>query len=298
VRRLASATGILKVIGVLLFLWLLSTIDRSALLINLRQTDVPVFLLSLLLLVFADFLKAARWHLLVHAAGMRSGLLHDWKVYNVGIFLGLITPGKLGEFGRAAYLRKGGIQTGTAVAVVLADRVFDVAVVALFSLVALQILFRGWWLAGGIGVGLLGLLVLGTVAWRMHRLPLKREWMSFLLTLAGRMPLLFGCLLLTCASWTVYCVWAVVLAFSIGVQAPLLSLMSAVMLTGIVAFLPVAPSGLGTRDASLAWLLAPLGIGAPLAVAFSFLMFLSIVLSSMIGAWYWLKGVKGRQENR
>lgn len=261
---------------------------------NLRQVDVGLFIVSLSLLVFADFLKAARWHLLVGAAGAEGTLFHDWKVYNVGIFLGLITPGKLGEFGRAGYLKKAGVPTGTAVAAVLVDRIFDVAVVALFSLVALQTLFQGWWLAGGSIAGLIGLGVIAGILRRMHRLPVKKEWMAFLTTLATRIPLLFGSLLLTLLSWATYCVWSVALAQSIGIQAPLFTLMSAVMLTGIVAFLPVAPSGLGTRDASLVWLLAPLGIGAPLAVALAFLMFVSIVLSSLIGAFYWVYGVGKR----
>lgn len=297
-KRKLSFTGLLKIIGVLLFLWLLSTIDRSALLTNLTRTNVPLFLFSLLLLLFADFQKAVRWHLLVRSTGVRGGLAHDWKIYNVGIFLGLITPGKLGEFGRVAYLKQGGIATGTAVAIVLIDRVFDVAVVALFSLIALQILFGGWWLAGGLGIGAVVLPLAFWILLHARRSETQREWIAFVLALFSRPPLLLGALTLTLCSWSTYCAWAVILASSIGVHAPILPLMSAVMLTGIVAFLPVAPSGLGTRDASLAWLLAPLGIGAPLAVALSFLMFLSIVLSSLVGAWYWLKGMSGKAGNR
>lgn len=287
-------SGFIKVIGVLLFAWLLSTIDRNALVMNLRQVDLGMFAVSFVILVFADFLKAARWHLLVRAAGATQRLSHDWKVYNIGIFLGLITPGKLGEFGRAGYLKKVGVQTGTAVAVVLVDRVFDVAVVALFSLLALQILFGGSWLVGGLIVGMVVLAAIGGVLWHMHRLPMKKEWIAFLTTLGTRVPLLLGSLFLTFLSWAIYCVWSVTLAYSVGIQASFLPLMSAVMLTGIVAFLPVAPSGLGTRDASLVWLLAPLGIGAPLAVALAFLMFVSIVLSSLIGAFYWVYGVGKR----
>ncbi len=292
--RVPSLSGFIKIIGILLFAWLLLAIDREALVQNLRSVDVGLFAVSLLILVFADFLKAARWHLLVRAAGSMESLAHDWKVYNVGIFLGLITPGKLGEFGRATYLKKTGVPTGTAVASVLVDRVFDVAVVALFSLVALQVLFGGWWFSAGLAAGFVVLLITGGVLWRMHRLPVKKEWVEFLTTLATRLPLLFASLLLTLFSWAAYCVWSVILSYSIGIQAPFLPLMSAVMLTGIVAFLPVAPSGLGTRDASLVWLLAPLGIGAPMAVALSFLMFVSIVLSSLIGAFYWIYGVGKR----
>ena len=52
--------------------------------------------------------------------------------------------------------------------------------------------------------------------------------------------------------------------------------------------LPIAPSGLGTRDVALLTLLAPFGVQPEEAVALAMLMFASIVLSCPLGGYYWL----------
>jgi uncharacterized membrane protein YbhN (UPF0104 family) len=274
---------LLKAIGLLLFLWLLLGIDRSALLTQLRQTNLLLLTWSFLLLLLSYGLKVIRWHLLLRLVLPTVKFRYAWETYNIGTFLGLITPGKLGEFGRAGYLGRKGVAATTAAMLVILDRVFDVAVIALFSVVAVGVLFGTQWIIAGYTAVIVGIGVCALVAFATRK--------KFPLVLLSRPFFLLNLLLLTALSWGMYCAWSVALAASIGMHVEPLSFMSAIILTGIIALLPIAPSGLGTRDASLILLLRPLGVGASEAVALSFLMFLSIVASSLIGAWYWIKGV-------
>lgn len=241
-------------------------------------------------------LKVARWHELVKIAGLAPRFRYSWETYNVGTFLGMITPGKVGEFGRVGYLKNHGVPVAVALAAVIVDRVFDVAVIAVLALAAAGILFGTQWFLACLAACSLGVLVAAFLAVRLRSANSGFAWIAFLLTLIRRPFLLAGVTALTAASWLVYCGWAVVLAWSIGLAPPAGALVSAVILAGIVALLPVAPSGLGTRDATLVVLLAPYGLAPAQAVALSFLMFVSIVLSSVIGGWYWLKGVAHPQE--
>ncbi len=286
----------LKVLGILLFLWLLADIDRAALVENLRSIDPSIFVMSLILLMLSYVLKVARWHELVKVAGLTPRFRYSWETYNVGTFLGMITPGKVGEFGRVGYLKTHGVATGVALAAVLVDRVFDVVVIAILALAAAGILFGAQWFLVCLTVCALGILAATLLAFRLRSANSAFTWMAFLQSLLRRPLLLAGITALTAASWLVYCSWAVLLAWSIGLAPPAGALVSAVILAGIVALLPVAPSGLGTRDATLVVLLAPYGLAPAQAVALSFLMFVSIVLSSVIGGWYWVKGVAHPQE--
>ena len=89
-----------------------------------------------------------------------------------------------------------------------------------------------------------------------------------------------------------YLTWAILVARSIGIDIPLISLSAIFMIAGTIAVLPVAPSGLGTRDAALVTMLASYGISTEQAVALAFLMFISIILSGSLGAWYWTRGLE------
>lgn len=280
-----------KAIGLALFLWLLARIDRQLLLTQLWHVDISLLIVSLMTLLLSYALKVIRWEMLIAAAGLPTGVRFAWETYNVGTFLGMITPGKVGEFGRVGYLHRAGMSVKKAIAVVFIDRLFDVAIIALLSIIAAYILFGLYWLMVGVSVFLLGsVAVTGSLFW-FRRMESTASHMSFLHLLFSRPKLLVALMALTVCSWLIYCAWSVLLLWSMGVNVSLLPFMSAIIFAGIIALLPIAPSGLGTRDASLIWLLHPLGIGASQAVALSFLMFVSIVVSSLIGAWYWVRGV-------
>lgn len=293
-----SLQPVLKTIGIGLFVWLLSRIDRDMLLQEFRNLHMIPFIASFVPLLLSYWLKVIRWEYLIRLSGKPADLRYAWETYNIGTFLGMITPGKVGEFGRVGYLRTHGIPAGIATVLVVADRLFDVAIIGLFSLVAAGILFGAEWFAIGILCLLITVPASLWLAWHSRKVQTQREWFRFVISLSAHLRLLVGLLLLTTSSWITYCVWAVFLGMSIGMTMPVLSLSAAVIFVGVIALLPIAPAGLGTRDASLIWLLQPFGVSAPEAVALSSLMFIAIVTSSLIGAWYWAKGVSAPRGNR
>ena len=74
-----------------------------------------------------------------------------------------------------------------------------------------------------------------------------------------------------------------------GIDLPAPVLIAAFTVAGILSLLPIAPAGLGTRDAALLAILLPYGISTHQIVSLSILMFMSILLGSMIGAWYFFR---------
>lgn len=276
----------LKLIGVALFLWILSRIDRTALLSHLQSVNPWNIVFSFAGLYFIYACKAARWHLLVRSTGLRPSLADSWRLFHIGIFLGAITPANLGEMGRAAYLRRMGAHTGTALALPLIDRITDVFVMGAMGIWSMGLLF-GWHWSFVVGITSSIVAAVLMLLWRKAHGLRAKEWLAFLNILAQ--PTSLACILFwTLLSWTAYFVWAFIIAQSIGIEVGMPVLMATLTIAGILAFIPIAPSGLGTRETAFIALLAPYGIAAPQAVAFALTMFLLIITGSSLGLWYWL----------
>jgi uncharacterized protein (TIRG00374 family) len=90
---------------------------------------------------------------------------------------------------------------------------------------------------------------------------------------------------------------AVLVARSLGIDTPIYILVAAFTVTGIVSLIPIAPAGLGTRDAALMWLLSGYGVEAHQAIALSFIMFVCLILSNMLGMTYFLSNKRANLFN-
>lgn len=278
-----------KLVGILLFVWIIGRIDRTLLLSHLRGINIPSLIGVTLLIGVLYVVKTARWHALVHSAGLKPSFYESWKIYNIGIFLAILTPAKIGEMGRAAYLKNAGMHGGTALTLVLIDRIMDMIVIAAIAVAGVGVLFGEIWFAGCLIAGCT-ICILAYVLWK-KTVKFRQTWLLFTskLTEPDMAATLLGWTLL---GWTVYFVWAVLLARIIGIDVPTITLVAGFTITGIVSLLPVAPSGLGTRDAVLLAILAPYGVASEQAVALAFLMFATIIVSSVIGMGYWVRGLR------
>lgn len=278
---------LLKLIGVALFLWVLSQLDLKELVGRPLEAD-PLLLLASFILIFVLYaVKTIRWSVLQSCAGLYQNFSQIWKMYNIGIFFGNITPGKLGEFGRVGYLKKAGMHGGTGASLVLLDRLFDIVVITLLSLVSVWILFGiQWFLVALVCGGVVTLLFFCTLPWT-RQLLFQFAWLRFLRVLK-RPFVIFSLLFLTLVGWVFYFAWALLLAHSIGIVLPSAVLIAAFTITGMLSLLPIAPAGLGTRETALLILLTPYGIDAEQTIALSLLIFASILISSSLGGWYWL----------
>ncbi len=278
---------LLKIGGVVLFIWILSRIDRSALLLHLRNAEPIGIAASFLGLFLMYTLKAARWHVLVRTTGLTPSWMDSWHLFNIGIFLGAITPASMGEMGRAAYLRRMGLHTGTALAIPFIDRIADVIIMGAVGVWGVWLLFGWQW---SLLAASAGMIVLATILFLWQRATGLRakEWLAFIGILSQPSSLM-SIFFWTVLSWIAYFGWTFLLAGSIDINVSPPVLMAALTLTGILVFIPIAPSGLGTREAALITFLTPYGVPSTQTVTLSLLMFTSIILSVLPGALYWLR---------
>ncbi len=280
----------LKLIGVAVFLWILQRIDLISVWGIVKEADVPLLILSFALLLFSYVLKTLRWHALVQGAGAKPTLSESWKLYTIGIFLGNVTPSNIGELGKIPYLRRHGLKVHTATIVIGLDRVFDMLIMGVMAVLSLGALYDWFWslLIAAI------LLPFAILLWVLRK---KISAVKTFFTEIGFLPKILSkeslveLLLLSLAVWVTYFVWTSLLARALGIAVPFPELIAAITLAAAVALLPIAPAGLGTRDAAYLGFLVPLGVASEQSLAFSLLFFVWVILSCIPGLISWIQGI-------
>ncbi|MDB5058884.1 MAG: putative rane protein [Chloroflexi bacterium] len=254
-----------------------------------RAVSLSNLIVAMALTVPFLLLKALRWHLLLRAGKCRATFTEAFVSLLGGMGVALLTPARLGEVTRAAYVsepRK--LRVG---ALVMVDKVYDVIVLALLSvagaaLLVSPLLALGLALFGAAGVYLALRPRDLRSAYKLARpLPLYTKVDKVLAGFA-EFPGMVGlvCLLYTLGSFVVVLAqyWIILRAWNVGGLDVVVYCFPLVVLTNAV---PLTIAGLGMREGAAILLLKHYGIAGQVAGTSAFLMFfMNTALPGLIGA--------------
>jgi uncharacterized membrane protein YbhN (UPF0104 family) len=271
-----------------LFAVLLSRIDLTelgGLLLRAKPGWIGVALGWTLL---AATTRAVRWWILLRGMGIHTPFLdvfhHSW----VGASLGLLTPGKLGELSRAAYLVEKDESWVNATYSVIVDRLLDVLTLALFSLWGLRV-----WMAQGNGQPSRKWLILPVLVILLAGFLLLQRRLAGLIQAAtlsmpshGAILGAFGFSAVTflCLAARVYA-----LALAAGWAPSWWAFLGLVSLAFLVMTLPVSILNIGTRDLAFLFFFGYLGLDKTTAIAISSLLLLVVIVQTLVGVVLYLK---------
>lgn len=312
---------LLPLIGIILFAYLLSTLDIGLVSQGFLNINY-LFAVAVGIFGFTIVLRAIRWKMIIQSYGISFPLIDSIKGWLIGFSIGLVTPGKVGDFARAYYL-KDKARIGRSLTTVMTERVIDVVVLFILSLIGLS-LFVTFYLANDflliVTLGFFALFVVGVFLFS------RKEIASFLLrpfyrrlipaarkesvknvyhdfyqgvdvTLRNK-RLMFLLILFTLLIWIVIVYYTWLIGVMIDPRMTLEFLFIIVPFIGLVFALPISLSGLGTREASFIFFLSFIGISPEAAVTFSLLHLLSDYVLGAIGFVLWyrnpidLKGIR------
>ena len=245
--------------------------------------------LKLLALAIAGFpalmaVKAWRWKLLVHDLELKYPFLEAFLSYLAAFGIGVVTPGRVGEFAKGAYLeRHTGASRTKAFASVLGDRLFDLVFLLLFGTLGylrvliprLSLAFPAMGFAAFVlCYAVVGRLGAGRGRWRFPagRCPRIEEFVraatgSFFSRTAAL------CWLLTAAAYAVYFSASYVLMLGLNIVMPPFEAALVMAAVSLALLLPLTIAGLGQRETLLVLLLGRYGIDPETALSFSMLHF-------------------------
>lgn len=301
---------LLRVIGPVLFgiiLYRLDLTDLASLLANIN----PLYLiLAVILFVPLIIVKAWRWKLLMKAQDINYSLLESSTMYAAAMYIGVITPGRLGDFVKVFYLIREDHPFGRSFATVLLDRLFDLVsllILAYASMLLFITIFEKTVIILTVVIVVTAVLVV--------LLLLKKEFSIKILKRisAGFIPAkhrnnaavafsdfekaikksssnqLVKTTLITILGWIVYFLTVYLLALAIGIDIPFFYLVTCVSITAVITLIPISVSGIGTRDAVMILLFTQFGLSEESAIAFSIMILFMYAVNGLFGLLAWLK---------
>ena len=131
--------NIMRICGFIIFVVILLKVDRAMVLGLILDIDVLYLILSIILFGPQILFKAWRLQLLVRSQGVSYSIRDSFIIYAASMFVGVITPGKVGEFTRVFYLQSNGRSLKKSFACVLLDRFFDLGFLFLLAFIGIII---------------------------------------------------------------------------------------------------------------------------------------------------------------
>ncbi len=293
----AKALVSFAILGLLLVLLPWSELGAAA-----SNASWSVWSFVLLGFIGGHLLGVAKWRMLVNASGASLLPVAAIRYYAAGLFANLCLPSIVGgDVLRAALAGKATGRLEVVVLAGLADRLIDVASLAVF-IVGAGFLMEDLATAGSsrmlvisvIASGSAGLLALPFVL----RMPLRR-WPRKLRRKAGRFAVALrslrskpsaavGAILLSLliqGSFVLLNAW---LAASIGIEVPWITWFLVWPLAKFSGLIPISLGGLGVRDGALAALLVPFGVPAAQGFVVSLLWQSVLIAGGLLsGALWW-----------
>ena len=231
------------------------------------------------------------------------------------LFLGFISPGRLGEFSRALHIKNDyNVSSGTALSTVLADRFFDLSALLTLGIIAfssINNLLEA--IISKLGTSLiitLGTTMLITLTflqlWKIksirnnhYLLKLSNHFNDLIkgLRKIGFKGVIISLFLTTC-SYIILFVQSHILVVALGINISFLITCFTMSLGSLATLIPISFSGLGTRDASFIFYLSKHNIPSEQALALSFSIFFTffIIGGSICFIFYLMKPLKFKNQ--
>lgn len=281
----------LRLLGPALLVVVLVRLDRGALFDVLARAAPWPVVAAILLNVVNVHLKVVRWSVLLEVRGIDYPRRRQYGAFMSSLYLGMITPGRVGDVLRVQYLRhEKGVSYAEGLASVVMDRIADLYVLVVFaalgvvrfgSILAGELAVVAWASVGATVLGPLVLLVPGlgdTLAERLwKKLPgVEPTGLAAFLTAlraTARPRALARTVPLTVAAFLVNYGQAFLMARSLGLDLTYYDAVCLLSIASLLALLPISVSGVGVRELFFALAFPVLGYGAEVGIAFGLLFF-------------------------
>lgn len=300
----------LRLIGLLLLGLLFWKLDIQGLGRVLQGTNWHLLLVAVTLNLPMVFLKSLRWQQLMRTQEIIYPIGKAYLAYWGSIFVGFLTPGRLGEFVKALYIsRDCNVPVGRGLASALVDRLFDLYALLVVGAIALASL------SSGHTILVVLLLVVGTLLlafplalimnddlfaligmWGSRQEWLKRMFESGSWLFELRVGLkklspysLVVAMGMTIMAYGIFFGQCYFLSLAVGLSVKFFQVSYAVALGSLVTLLPISVSGIGTREAAIVTYLGTIGVPEEKALSFSLLVFsVFYIAGGLMGAVAWL----------
>lgn len=277
-------------------------IKESALSLN------PVYMLGFfLVLAITVLLKGLKWQMSLGIFRIPASLTRAVEMWMIGFSIGAATPGRVGDFVKIAYL---GEKKSKSIGAVLFDRITDVFAVLFFAVLGLLVFGSAIGATKQLVTLAVFVILAAAAAARIYyrrilgiflKYFVPEKYRSYMasgasdfidsarsaLKLKSRIASVF---LMSVFIWMFSVIQALMISKSLEISISYFSLLFIMSIVALVELIPVTVAGLGTREATIVFLMSFLGIGSDKAIVFSLLnFFFGYLVLAAAGYLFWVR---------
>lgn len=282
----------LKAFTVFLFIYLLSKANWELCFKYFQKLSLLYLVLTFIIIYTGYLFKTIRWKNILISFEINEKTSSLIKIFLIGGYLGLITPGKIGDFGRVYYLKKHK-NWKRALSSLIIDRFNDLTILLLLGgigLYKLKSLFPNQF---QIDINYKSILfiviVISIMAFVFFKF--KKKFIEFYLLIKNSSSIknyLFQ-LVVTCLSMGCLYGSFAIISFDLEINIATIDIVFIGLITGILNLLPITILGIGVREASIVYLFNLYGISYDISIAFSLIIFAIQIITFLPGAYWFYK---------
>ncbi|MCX6665691.1 MAG: lysylphosphatidylglycerol synthase transmembrane domain-containing protein [Euryarchaeota archaeon] len=294
----------LPLVGFAIFLYILSTLDVEKIVTVFSSLNPISVLLALCSFIPIILLVNYEWQLILKKHRIHVTFRYSLKNIFIGYFYGFITPGAIGGYTRAYYLKNESgeslqkclvnillyntldylalVSIGVAGGILLSSAFPSLLpIIFLFFLFTIVIIF--FFLSKKVGKRIFSkLLTLSVIQ------PVSKKWGMHIDTLYEELPtprnLAFP-FILSLIGWTLWFSILYLITPLFAFHISYIECLAILAVANVIASIPISIYGLGTREAALIWLFSLFDIAPENVISFSLFWFvLSWLFPSILGA--------------
>lgn len=268
----------------LFFIALIKMINVNELSDTFRSMNIYYLIPSAFCVPVLFIIRTCRWNVLLKSAGINKSFVELFKVLLIGVFYGLITPGRVGELARAYYLNE---RKSVTISTILMEKLVDVFVLSFLSIITLIFFFHKYYILNYIilAAGLASILSIWLFASRKFIAVLAMSFrikiedaekhIDSFLKLRKDRSAMSKITLLAFLYYLVSYIMAIWILDSLSVNTLAVVTLPLIVLMGNV---PITVSGLGVRESIGFACFVCLGESGAQGLLFSLLLFITITL--------------------
>jgi uncharacterized protein (TIRG00374 family) len=289
---------VLRAVGIFIFGAILWFIDLSTVWKILRTADKIDVIFGVLLFFPLAFTKALRWNLIKQGLGILVSPSQSFFYQLIGQ-MAFFTPGRIGDFIKALYLKAKDYSLGKSIISIIGDRLFDVVTMVIVGVGGFAYFFnetiRENFIAVAMGsILLLGVLLIG-IKYRAGIKNLLKGILKFFVpgqfkprvdtllsdlknhVVTYSIKQIFVLFFISIVGFSLQVLKVYFFARSIGISVSFFPLAGIIALMSLSNLLPISFVGLGTRDAVFLYFFGLLGVAPAKSIGLSIMVFGSIV---------------------
>lgn len=295
---------------------ILSRVDMRGLGAAIRDVDVAIFAIALVVMSVGLFLRALKWRVLLKVHGADANAWTLYRTIFISLFFNNFFLGALGGDAFRLYETFGDTKTkGGAASAIILDRATGFIVALLMVIIfgtLLALTYRNLVsLPLFVAICITALVAAVTLAavvsfeWWIHRVPVVRNWQRVLSVaedVAGSLrayrhhgSTLAAALALSVVFQFVQAVTVLLFVIAANADVSFIGVLFISPLVGLLAAVPVSVNGLGIQEGSYVFFFEQVGVLGPQALVIALISRLSRVLLSLVGGWLFMIGRNRRK---